>query len=65
MTVKEIESALSDLPLEELRAVCDRLEDLIEDQMELSDEYRAKVKRAKQEVATGFIHGCAGPPASR
>lgn len=51
--VKEIESALSNLSLEEKQAVRDWLDDLIEDQLEISDEFKAKVERAKQEIAAG------------
>lgn len=53
-TVKEIESALAKLPLEEKEAVRDWLDEIIEDQMEVSDEFKAKVQRAKQEIAGGI-----------
>jgi hypothetical protein len=49
-TVKEIESALGQLPVEELQEVRDWLDDFIEDQLELSDEFKAKVLRARQEI---------------
>jgi len=52
-TVKEIESALTVLSLEEKQAVRDWLDDLIEDQLEVSDEFKAKINRAKQEIADG------------
>ena len=52
-TVKEIESALVELTLDEKPAVRDWLDDLIEDQLEVSDEFKAKVERAKQEIAAG------------
>ena len=52
-TVKEIESAISGLSLTEKQAVRDWLEDLIEDQLEVSDEFKAKVQRANQEIAAG------------
>lgn len=52
-SVKEIESALSNLSLEEKQAVRDWLDDLIEDQLEISDEFKAKIDRAKQEIAAG------------
>jgi hypothetical protein len=53
ITVKQIESALERLPLEELQAVRDSLEDFIQDQLEVSDEFKAKIQRAKQEIADG------------
>ncbi len=52
-TVKEIESALAKLSLADLQAVHDWLDDLIEDQMEVSDEFKAKIRRAQQELADG------------
>lgn len=52
-TVKEIESALAKLPLEEKEAVRDWLDELIEDQLEVSDEFKAKIQRAKQEISSG------------
>lgn len=53
-TVKEIETALAKLPLEEKEAVRDWLDEVIEDQLEVCDEYKAKVKRAKEEIAAGI-----------
>ena len=52
-TVKQIESALERLPLEELQSVRDWLDDFIEDQLEVSDEFKAKIQQAKQEIADG------------
>ena len=52
-SVKEIESALTLLPLEDLQAVRDWLDDLIEEQLEVSDEFKAKILRAKREIADG------------
>ena len=53
-TVQEIESALAKLPLEEKEAIRDWLDEIIEDQLEISDEFKAKVQRAKQEIAAGI-----------
>ena len=52
-TVNEIESALTGLSIEEKQAVRDWLDELIEDQLEVSDEFKAKIERAKQEIADG------------
>lgn len=52
---KEIESALARLPLKELQAVRDLLDDFIEDQLEVSDEFKARIQRAKQEMADGVF----------
>jgi hypothetical protein len=53
-TVKDIESAIEKLSLEEMEAVRDWLDDFIEEQMEVSDEFKAKIQRAKQEIASGI-----------
>jgi hypothetical protein len=46
-TVQEIETAISKLPTDEKRAIRDWLDDQIEDELELSDEFKAKVERAR------------------
>jgi hypothetical protein len=46
-TVKQIESALEKLSLEDLQAVHNWLEDFIEDQLEVSDEFKAKIQRSR------------------
>jgi len=52
-SVKEIESALTRLSLEDLQAVRDWLDDLIEDQLEVSEAFKSKIQRAKHEIASG------------
>jgi hypothetical protein len=52
-TVKEIESALTSLSLEDLQSVREWLDDLIEDQLEVSDEFKAKIQRARTEISQG------------
>jgi hypothetical protein len=52
-TVKEIESALARLSVEELQAVRDWLDDFIEDQLEVSEAFKAKVQRAQREIGDG------------
>ena len=52
-SVKEIESALTELPLEELEAVRNWLDDFIEDRMEVGEEFKTKIQRAQQELADG------------
>jgi hypothetical protein len=53
ITVKQIESALEQLPIEDLQAVRDWLDDFIEDRLEVSEEFKAKIQRANQEIADG------------
>lgn len=52
-TIKEIESALAKLPLEEKEAIRDWLDEIIEDQMEVSDAFKAKIERARHEIDSG------------
>jgi hypothetical protein len=52
-TVAEIESALSKLPLQDIQSVRDWLDDFIEEQLEVSDEFKAKIERAKSELDAG------------
>lgn len=54
-SVKEIESALTRLSLAELQTVRDWLDDFIEDQLEVSDECKAKIERAKREIRDGVF----------
>jgi hypothetical protein len=63
--VKEIESALANLTLGEKRAVRDLLDDLIEEQLEVSDEFKAKVGRSKQEIAVGAYSRVRQPEAGK
>ena len=64
-TVKEIETALTKLRLDEMEAVRDRRDELIEDQLEVSDEFKAKIQRAKREVAAGVYSRVRQPEAGR
>lgn len=64
-SVKEIESALTALSLQDLQAVRDWLDDLIEDQLEVSDEFKTKVQRAKQAIAAGVHSRVRNPPAGQ
>jgi hypothetical protein len=52
-TVQEIESAITKLPLEKKEAIRDWLDEAIEAQLEVSDEFKAKIQRARQEIAAG------------
>ena len=52
-SVKEIEAALERLTLNEKQMVRDWLEDLIEEQIEVSDNFKTKMLRAKAELADG------------
>ena len=62
-SVKEIESALTKLPLADLQVVREWLDDFIEDQLDVSDEFKAKIQRAKQEIANGVYSRVRNPEA--
>lgn len=64
-SIKEIESALTRLSIEDLQAVREWLEDFIEEQLEVSDEFKAKVQRAKQEIAGGVYSRVRKPETGR
>ena len=49
-SVKEIEAALTQLSLADLQAVRDWLDNFIEDQMEISDEFKFKIERSMREI---------------
>jgi len=64
-TVSEIESAISKLSLDEKQSIRDWLDDIIEDQLEVTDDFKAKVDRAKREIAQGVYSRTRKPEASR
>jgi hypothetical protein len=52
-TVQEIESAIAKLPVQDMEVVRDWLNEFIENQLEVSDKFKTKIERAKQEIASG------------
>jgi hypothetical protein len=64
-TVQGIETALRKLPLEDMEAVRDWLDEFIDDQLEVSDEFKAKIQRAKQEITGGVYSRVRHPEAGR
>ena len=52
-TVQEIEAAIMKLSPGELKRVRDWLEDFAEDQLEFTDEFKAKIARSRQAMLTG------------
>ncbi len=62
-TVKEIEQALARLSVQDLQAVRDWLDDFIEDQLEVNEEFKTKIQRAQKEIAQG-IHSRVRTPQS-
>ena len=54
-TVIEIESAIRKLSREELRHIQDLLDDILEDEMEFTDEFKASIERGKRDLAEGRV----------
>lgn len=52
-TLKEIESAIQDLPREDVAALHEWIENYLEDKLEMTPEFHAKIARAEQEMADG------------
>jgi hypothetical protein len=53
-TVSEIETALSRLSREEMLQVHDWLENFLEDQLEMKEEFVAKIERSEAEMKAGL-----------
>ena len=51
--VEAIERELESLSPEELREVRDWLDDLIEDELEVSDEFAKSIERGKRDIESG------------
>ncbi len=52
-TVVEIETALSRLSPEEMRQVHEWLENVLEDQLEMKEEFVAKIEQSEKELFAG------------
>ena len=52
-TVKEIQAAIPNLSREEIEQIRTWIDDYLEDQLELSDEVKAKLDQSRREVAAG------------
>jgi hypothetical protein len=52
-SVQDIENAISKLSPEEIRQVRDWLENLLEDRLEFTDEFKAQIAEAKANFAKG------------
>jgi len=52
-TIEEIKAALPNLSAGELEEIREFLEDLLEDQLELSDEVKADLEEAKRDIHEG------------
>ena len=52
-SVQEIEAALPKLSRAEMEEVRARIDDLLEDQLELTDEVKVKLDQSRREIAEG------------
>lgn len=52
-TLDQIEKQVERLPTTEKKALLEWLEDLLEDELEVTDEFKAKIQRAKRDIAEG------------
>ena len=64
-TVQEIESAITQLSIEEMAAIRDWLDETMEEQLAVSDEFKAKIARARQEIAQGEFARVRSPDSIR
>ena len=51
--MKEIQAALPKLSREEIKEIREWIDDYLEDQLELTDEVKAKLEQSRREIATG------------
>ena len=51
--VQEIESAIQGLSAEQKRQIRDWIDELLENEMEFTDEFKTKIQRAKRHIAQG------------
>ena len=54
-TVQEIEKAMQQLTTEELIELRERLDALVEDELELSEEFKASIERGQRDIAAGRV----------
>jgi len=52
-TVKEIESAIQKLAPGEVKELLNWIEDYLEDELVMTDEFKASIERGKQDIAAG------------
>ena len=54
-TLEEIENDVRQLPKAEQEALRDWLENMLEDALEFTDEFKAKIERSEQDIREGRI----------
>ncbi len=53
--VQEIEQAIRTLPRRDIEQLREWIEDFLEDELELTDEFKASIERGKQDIADGKV----------
>lgn len=53
MSLEQIEEQVRRLPVAEQQALRDWLDDILEDELEFTDEFKAKIDRAKRDISEG------------
>lgn len=51
--VEQLEAAMSNLTVDELQEIRDWLENFLEDELELTDEFKAQIEQAERDMAEG------------
>ena len=54
-SVQEIESAIECLPRAQMREIQVWLDEMLEDELELTDEFKASIERGEQDILAGRV----------
>ena len=54
-TVKEIESAIQKLPPADVKELLDWIQDYLEDELEMTDDFKASIQRGKDDLTAGRV----------
>jgi len=54
-TLEQVEAQVKQLPKAEQEALLDWLGNMLEDQLDLTDEFKAKIERGEQDIREGRI----------
>ena len=54
-TIEQLQAAIRTLSPEEQERLCDWLENLVEDRLELTDEFKKEIEAGKQDIAAGRV----------
>ena len=54
-TLEQVEADVRSLPLEQQQELRDWLENLLEDQLEMTDEFKVKIEHGEQDIQEGRV----------